>query len=101
MRLTVTCRYQLVMMHALPCLECERLSPPLPLPLPHCPPRKDARLSLSTAAPSIGGSAPKLETCHLSLIPNAFADRRRSSFKGERKAWGYGEEAKKIEAAQV
>ncbi len=32
--------------------------------------RLNARLSLSTATPSIGGSAPTLETLKLTIIPN-------------------------------
>ena len=44
--------------------------------------RMNCSLALSTATPSIGGSAPTLETCRLSLIPNVYPGRGRSgSFK--------------------
>lgn len=63
--------------------------------------RLEARLSLSTARPSIGGSAPKLETAKLNLIPNAAPPTRsRASFRGRaRRSYGFGEEARRIEAA--
>lgn len=63
----------------------------------------DAKLSLSTATPSIGGSAPKLETARLTLVPNAFPHRgRSSSFKKKaRHSYGFGEEAKAIEAPEA
>lgn len=41
----------------------------------------NARLALSTATPSIGGSAPTLETCKLTLIPNIYPKGRSGSFK--------------------
>ena len=65
--------------------------------------RLDAKLSLSTATPSIGGSAPTLETCKLTLIPNAHPHRGRSSSfrKKARHSYGFGEEAKTIEAPQA
>lgn len=61
----------------------------------------EARLSLSTARPSIGGSAPKLETAKLNLIPNAAPPTKsRASFRGRaRRSYGFGEEARRIEAA--
>ena len=67
------------------------------------PCRNDAKLSLSTATPSIGGSAPKLETAKLTLIPNAFPHRgRSSSFKKKaRHSYGFGEESKTIEAPEA
>lgn len=62
----------------------------------------DARLSLSTATPSIGGSAPKLETARLHLIPNAYPRGRTSSIKAKsRQSYGFGEESRTIEAAQA
>jgi uncharacterized protein (TIGR02231 family) len=61
----------------------------------------EARLSLSTAMPSIGGSAPKLETAHLNLIPNVIPQSKRRSFssKPARHSYGYGEDSLVIEAA--
>ena len=64
--------------------------------------RLDAKLSLSTATPSIGGSAPTLETCKLTLIPNVHPHRgKSSSFRKTRHSYGFGEEAMTIEAPQA
>lgn len=56
---------------------------------------------MSTARPSIGGSAPKLETAKLNLVPNAAPPTRRgASFRSRaRRSYGFGEEARTIEAA--
>ena len=66
----------------------------------------DAKLALSTATPSIGGTAPKLDTAKLMLIPNVYPQRTQSSFmRKERhakgRAYGFGEVAQQIESAQA
>ena len=69
--------------------------------------RLEARLSLSTAKPSIGGCPPKLDTAHLNLIPDIRYAMRSASLSSStptsrrktRQAYGYGEDARTIETA--